>query len=104
VDWLVSQGRRALISPTAVGQACAVKAKVTLRPTVREPVCLGVKPHLGHKTRFLLLSVVGLFMWGALSDERTGLSFTITAGPRQRCGCNSQLAGCSNCTALGRTQ
>jgi hypothetical protein len=23
-------------------------------------------------------------MWGALSDERTGLSFTITAGPRQR--------------------
>jgi hypothetical protein len=22
-------------------------------------------------------------MWGALSDERTGLSFTITAGPRQ---------------------
>jgi hypothetical protein len=23
-------------------------------------------------------------MWGALSDERTGLSFTITAGPRHR--------------------
>jgi hypothetical protein len=23
-------------------------------------------------------------MWGALSDERTGLSFTIEAGPRQR--------------------
>jgi hypothetical protein len=23
-------------------------------------------------------------MWGALSDERTGLSFTITPGPRQR--------------------
>jgi hypothetical protein len=23
-------------------------------------------------------------MWGALSDERTGLSFTISAGPRQR--------------------
>jgi hypothetical protein len=23
-------------------------------------------------------------MWGALSDERTGLSFTIAAGPRQR--------------------
>jgi hypothetical protein len=23
-------------------------------------------------------------MWGALSDERTGLSFTIPAGPRQR--------------------
>jgi hypothetical protein len=23
-------------------------------------------------------------MWGALSDERTGLSFTIAAGPHQR--------------------
>jgi hypothetical protein len=23
-------------------------------------------------------------MWGALSDERTGLSFTIATGPRQR--------------------
>jgi hypothetical protein len=23
-------------------------------------------------------------MWGALSDERTGMSFTIAAGPRQR--------------------
>jgi hypothetical protein len=29
-------------------------------------------------------TIAGLLMWGALSDERTGLSFTITAGPRQR--------------------
>jgi hypothetical protein len=28
--------------------------------------------------------VAGLLVWGALSDERTGLSFTIAAGPRQR--------------------
>jgi hypothetical protein len=28
--------------------------------------------------------IAGLLMWGALSDERTGLSFTIPAGPRQR--------------------
>jgi hypothetical protein len=27
---------------------------------------------------------VVLLMWGALSDESTGLSFTIAAGPRQR--------------------
>jgi hypothetical protein len=41
--------------------------------------------HLGLTTRFLLLSAVaGLLMWGALSDVRTGLSFTIAAGPRQR--------------------
>jgi hypothetical protein len=28
--------------------------------------------------------VAGLLMWGALSEERTGLSFTIAAAPRQR--------------------
>jgi hypothetical protein len=28
-------------------------------------------------------TAVGLLMWGALIDERTGLSFTIAAGPRQ---------------------
>jgi hypothetical protein len=29
-------------------------------------------------------TVSGLLMWGALSDEKTGMSFTIAAGPRQR--------------------
>jgi hypothetical protein len=29
-------------------------------------------------------TTAGLLMWGALSDERTGLSFTIAPGPRQR--------------------
>jgi hypothetical protein len=29
-------------------------------------------------------TVAALLKWGALSDERTGLSFTIAAGPRQR--------------------
>jgi hypothetical protein len=29
-------------------------------------------------------TVVCLLIWGALSDERTGLLFTIGAGPRQR--------------------
>jgi hypothetical protein len=28
-------------------------------------------------------TVAGLLMWGALSDERMGMSFTISAGPRQ---------------------
>jgi hypothetical protein len=37
--------------------------------------------HLGPMDRFLLLSVAGLLMWGALSDERTGLWFTTAAGP-----------------------
>jgi hypothetical protein len=29
-------------------------------------------------------TVVGLLIWGTLSDERRGLSFAIDAGPRQR--------------------
>jgi hypothetical protein len=39
-----------------------------------------VPPHLEHRVH----KVTGLLMWGALSDERTGLSFTVAAGPRQR--------------------
>jgi hypothetical protein len=35
-------------------------------------------PHLGLMTRFLLLSDhCGFLIWGAFSDERTGLSFTM---------------------------
>jgi hypothetical protein len=30
------------------------------------------------------LTVAGLLIWGTLSDERAGLSFTIAFGPRQR--------------------
>jgi hypothetical protein len=30
------------------------------------------------------LTVAGLLIWGTLSDERTGLSFTIATGPHQR--------------------
>jgi hypothetical protein len=36
-------------------------------------------------------TAAGLFMWGALSDERTGLSFTIAAGPRQRSHSRTRL-------------
>jgi hypothetical protein len=41
--------------------------------------------HLGLTTRFYYCqTIAGLLMWGALSDERTGLPFTNAAGPRQR--------------------
>jgi hypothetical protein len=40
---------------------------------------LGLRPVFYH-----CQTVAGLYMWGVLSDERTGLSFTIAADPRQR--------------------
>jgi hypothetical protein len=41
--------------------------------------------HLGLTTIFLFLSDSWVsLMWGALSDERTGMPFTVAAGPRQR--------------------
>jgi hypothetical protein len=54
--------------------------------SVSQSVSLGVEPHLGLMTRYLLLfDSYGLgFLWGALSDERTGLSFVYAAGPCQR--------------------
>jgi hypothetical protein len=43
-----------------------------LRQTVSRPVCLGIK----HPSRaYDSQTVAGLLMWGALSDERTDLSF-----------------------------
>jgi hypothetical protein len=52
---------------------------------VSGPGCLSVKPlSLGLMTRFSLLPVAGLLMWGVLSDDRMRLLFTVVAGPRQR--------------------
>jgi hypothetical protein len=39
----------------------------------------GLRPDLYYSQ-----TVAGFLIWGALSDERTGLLFTIAAGPRQR--------------------
>jgi hypothetical protein len=58
-----------------------VRVRVTLRLTVSQPVSLGVEPLLGLMTRFLVLYLdyCGLCSsWGALSDERVGLSFVIS--------------------------
>jgi hypothetical protein len=54
------------------------KVKVTLRLKVSQSVSLGIEPHLGLMTRYLLpFDSYGLVLFcvGALSDERTGLSF-----------------------------
>jgi hypothetical protein len=57
-----------------------------LRPTVSRPVCLGIKhPSRGLRPDFYYRrTVAGLLMWGAVSDEWTGLSFTVAAGSSQR--------------------
>jgi hypothetical protein len=71
------------ITPFAV--TGSLQVKVMLRPTVSRPVCYGIK----HPSRaqdqifYYCQTVAGLLMWGAISDERTGL-FKITAGPHQR--------------------
>jgi hypothetical protein len=57
-----------------------------LRPTVSRPVCLGIKhPDFYFRSAYgIRLTITLLIPWGALSDERTGLSFGCTAGPCQR--------------------
>jgi hypothetical protein len=57
-----------------------VRVRVTLRLTVSQYV-LASSPRCGHLTRYcflfksLCLEFVVLSLWGALSDERPGLSF-----------------------------
>jgi hypothetical protein len=64
-----------------------VKVKVTLRSTVSQSVSKSwCRAPCGAQDQ-LLLTVLQLrfcFLWGALSDERTGLFFAYTAGPCQR--------------------
>jgi hypothetical protein len=52
------------------------EVKVTLRPTVSRLVCVGVRPQLAPVTNFS-------FYYDALSGERTGLQFIVTAWPHQ---------------------
>jgi hypothetical protein len=40
-----------------------LKVKVSIRPTVIQPISLGVEPHVGSKTRFLLLSDACSFVY-----------------------------------------
>jgi hypothetical protein len=57
-----------------------------LRPTVQSASLSWNKaPIWGLRPEFYYCQTVAdLWMWGALSDERTGLQFTIAVGPRQR--------------------
>jgi hypothetical protein len=57
-----------------------------LRPTVSRPVCLGIKHPFGAYDQIFItcVTVTVLFLWGALSDVRSGLPFVCAAGPCQR--------------------
>jgi hypothetical protein len=50
------------------------QVKVTLRLTVSQSACLGVKPKSGTFDQRFFFKVTVLSFWGALSDERSGLS------------------------------
>jgi hypothetical protein len=63
------------------------QVKVTLRLTVSQSV-RGSWPDIYYS-----LTVTLLFLWGALSDERTGLSFVYAASPRQVAFLGSESLG-----------
>jgi hypothetical protein len=70
---------------TPAASTCSFKVKVTLRLTVSQSVSLDVEPICGSwPDIYYFLTVTVLFLWGALSDERTDLSFVYAAGARQR--------------------
>jgi hypothetical protein len=62
-----------------------VESSLTLRSTVSRPVFSWNKAVIWSLRRdfYCCQTVAGMLIWGALSDERMGLSFITAAGPRQ---------------------
>jgi hypothetical protein len=87
----LTRGRVCLLSESLPALASSMSLSLMLRPTVSRPVCLGIKHPSGAYDQIFFfrseygirLTVTFLIPWGALSDERTGLSFVCAAGPCQ---------------------
>jgi hypothetical protein len=64
----------------------SLSLSLMLRPTDSRPVCVGIKHPSGAYDQIFItcVTVTVLFLWDALSDERTGLSFVCATGPCQR--------------------
>jgi hypothetical protein len=67
-------------------KSTTLSLSLILLPTVSRPVRLGIKHPSGAYNKICITVWQLQVCWcgGAVSDERTGLSFTIAAGPRQR--------------------
>jgi hypothetical protein len=63
-----------------------VKVKVMLRPTVSRPVYLGTKHPFGAYDQIFItcVTVTVLFLWGPLSDERSGSVFCMCCLPESQ--------------------
>jgi hypothetical protein len=68
-DWLTHQSQSYIRTSGQSVSLCWCQAPIR-----------GPRPHFYYSR-----TVAGLFLWAALSDKRTGLSFIIAVGPRQRC-------------------
>jgi hypothetical protein len=75
-----------LLSEVLITSPAIRQVEVTVRLTVSQSVCQGIEPTLGLVTRHYFLSegcfclkVAVLSLWGALSDERSGLSFSVSS-------------------------
>jgi hypothetical protein len=68
------------------GWTRSVQFSFMLRPTVSRPVCLGIKHPFRAYDQICInrMTIAFFLLWGALSDERTGLTFIYAAGPCQR--------------------